>query len=242
MTDLVGDGWWNDLDISGDISKQEMIQEAQAWLDDQGYSVHVLNCKVNDDDTEWYIEGNFHNPGFAKKGVAEDSIEEGFGSKLAGLGLAGAMALGSAGANARVSGDQDPNINRLTGKPNTTQVSPADTSALSANKLRGSDLTKADSVDRSQNIVTVDGKEYEMIMIEPGGIRPRGGQRIAIPMAMMGFRGIGNFIGILAGNKVYVLPINEETNESRKNEHKQVPVSEDVENIMSALIENLIRK
>ena len=71
MTDLVGDGWWNDLDISGDISKQEMIQEAQAWLDDQGYSVHVLNCKVNDDDMEWYIEGSFQNSRFAKKGVAE---------------------------------------------------------------------------------------------------------------------------------------------------------------------------
>jgi hypothetical protein len=71
MTDLVGDGWWNDLDVSGDISKQQMIQQAQAWLDDQGYSVQVLNCKVNDDNMEWYIEGSFHNPRFAKKGVAE---------------------------------------------------------------------------------------------------------------------------------------------------------------------------
>ena len=72
MTDLVGDGWWNDLDISGDVSKQEMIQQAQAWLDDQGYSVHVLNCKVNDDDMEWYIEGSFQNSNFAKKGMAEE--------------------------------------------------------------------------------------------------------------------------------------------------------------------------
>ena len=71
MTDLVGDGWWNDLDISGDVSKQEMIQEAQAWLDDQGYRVHVLNCKVNDDDMEWFIEGSFQNSNFAKKGMAE---------------------------------------------------------------------------------------------------------------------------------------------------------------------------
>jgi hypothetical protein len=71
MTDIVGDGWYNDLDVSGDIPKQQMIQQAQAWLDDQGYSVQVLNCKVNDDDMEWYIEGSFHNPRFAKKGVAE---------------------------------------------------------------------------------------------------------------------------------------------------------------------------
>jgi hypothetical protein len=73
ITDLVGDEWWNDLDVSGDISKQQMIQQAQAWLDDQGYSVQVLNCKVNDDDMEWFIEGNFHNPRFAKEGVAEGS-------------------------------------------------------------------------------------------------------------------------------------------------------------------------
>jgi hypothetical protein len=71
MTDIVGDGWWNDLDVSGNIPKQQMIQQAQAWLDDQGYSVQVLNCRLNDDDMDWYIEGNFHNPGFAKKGVAE---------------------------------------------------------------------------------------------------------------------------------------------------------------------------
>ena len=71
MTDIVGDGWYNDLDVSGDIPKQQMIQQAQDWLDDQGYSVQVLNCKVNDDDMEWYIEGSFYNPRFAKKGVAE---------------------------------------------------------------------------------------------------------------------------------------------------------------------------
>jgi hypothetical protein len=76
MTDIVGDGWWNDLDVSGDIPKQQMIQEAQAWLDDQGYNVQVLNCKVNDDDMEWYIEGSFQNSRFAKKGVAEGELDE----------------------------------------------------------------------------------------------------------------------------------------------------------------------
>ena len=71
MTDIVGDGWWQDLDVGGDIPKQQMIQEAQAWLNDQGYSVQVLNCKVNDDDMEWFIEGSFQNSRFAKKGMAE---------------------------------------------------------------------------------------------------------------------------------------------------------------------------
>ena len=80
ITDLVGDGWWNDLDVSGanigvidsEVPKEYMIQQAQAWLDDQGYSVQVLNCRLNDDDMDWFIEGSFHNPGFAKKGVAEE--------------------------------------------------------------------------------------------------------------------------------------------------------------------------
>ena len=79
MTDIVGDGWWQNLDVSGanigvldsEVPKKYMIQQAQAWLDDQGYSVQVLNCKVNDDDMEWYIEGSFQNSRFAKKGIAE---------------------------------------------------------------------------------------------------------------------------------------------------------------------------
>jgi hypothetical protein len=75
MTDIVGDGWWQDLDVSGNMPKQAMIQEAQAWLDDQGYSVQVLNCKLNDDDMEWYIQGSFDNPGFANEGVAEGSAD-----------------------------------------------------------------------------------------------------------------------------------------------------------------------
>ena len=71
MTDLVGDGWWEDMDVAGNISKQQMIQQAQAWLDDQGYSVQVLNAKLNDDDMDWFIQGSFYNPNFAKKGVTE---------------------------------------------------------------------------------------------------------------------------------------------------------------------------
>jgi len=80
MTDIVGDGWWQDMDVSGtsigvldsEVPKEYMIQQAQAWLDDQGYSVQVLNCRLNDDDMDWYIEGSFQNPGFAKKGMAEE--------------------------------------------------------------------------------------------------------------------------------------------------------------------------
>jgi chaperonin cofactor prefoldin len=79
ITDIVGDGWWQDLDLSGanigtidsDVPKEHLIREAQAWLDDQGYNVQVLNVNVNDDDCDWYIEGDFGNPNFASKGMHE---------------------------------------------------------------------------------------------------------------------------------------------------------------------------
>jgi hypothetical protein len=95
MTELVGEGWWNDLDTNKNLSKSMIISDAQAWLDDQGYDVRVINVKFNDDGCDWYIEGNFHNPGFADR-----EIDEGWKSKLAGAALAGAAALGGGGAHA----------------------------------------------------------------------------------------------------------------------------------------------
>ena len=50
-----------------------------------------------------------------KQGVAE-----GWKDKVAGAALVGSIALGAAGANARVMPGDDPNINRLTGKPIAT--------------------------------------------------------------------------------------------------------------------------
>jgi hypothetical protein len=52
----------------------------------------------------------------------EDNMEEGIKSQLAGAALAGTLALGAGSANARVTGDEDPGVNRLTGKPNVTQA------------------------------------------------------------------------------------------------------------------------
>jgi hypothetical protein len=75
LIELVGDGWVLDLDLSGSqwgmtddqVPKEYLMREAQAWLTDQGFDVHVLNVKVNDDDCDWYIEGSFQNPRFAKE-------------------------------------------------------------------------------------------------------------------------------------------------------------------------------
>lgn len=84
-----------------------------------------------------HLKGSMKRP--ARAGDLVGGVEEGLGSKLAGLGLAGAMAFGAGGANARVSGDQDPSINRLTGKPNVTQnvptnIKPAATTPAGFNK------------------------------------------------------------------------------------------------------------
>ena len=76
--------------------------------------------------------------------------------------------------------------------------------------LPGKDLPRAEKADREAQTVTVDGQEYQMVWLEPGGIRPRGGEKFALPMAMLGFRGIGNYIGIIAGNKAYILPKGEQ--------------------------------
>ncbi len=76
--------------------------------------------------------------------------------------------------------------------------------------LPGKDLPRAEKADRTAQTVTLDGQEYEMVWLEPGGIRPRGGQRFSLPMAMLGIRGIGNYIGIIAGGKAYMLPKGEQ--------------------------------
>jgi uncharacterized protein YdaT len=55
------------------------------------------------------------------KEAKQKGVEEGWKDKVAAAGLAGAMAFGAGGAHARVSGDQDPSINRLTGKPIAAQ-------------------------------------------------------------------------------------------------------------------------
>ena len=55
------------------------------------------------------------------KKQSNENVDESWKQKLGAAALTGAMALGAAGANARVTPGDDPNINRLTGKPNITQ-------------------------------------------------------------------------------------------------------------------------
>ena len=88
--------------------------------------------------------------------------------------------------------------------------------------LPGKDLPRAEKADRNAQTVTVDGQEYEMVWLEPGGIRPRGGQRFSLPMAMLGIRGIGNYIGIIAGGKAYMLPKGEQESVQEQYTYKDI--------------------
>ncbi len=87
-------------------------------------------------------------------------------------------------------------------KPAATQEPPA--------TIPGSNLQKAEKADKESGTITVGGQEYNMVMLPPGGIRPRSGKKIAIPQAVMGERGIGNYIGILTNGTVYVIPKGEQ--------------------------------
>jgi len=71
------------------------------------------------------------------KKKSDESIDEGWKEKLGAAALTGAMALGAAGAQARVTpGEQDPGINRLTGKPIATQQA-TDTAPAKAEAPKG---------------------------------------------------------------------------------------------------------
>jgi hypothetical protein len=141
-------------------------------------------------------------------------LEEGWKEKLAAAGLAGAMAFGAAGgAQARVTPDQDPGVNRLTGQPNITQVAPAQShgDTVRQNFMQNKDLQAADVVKRDgQNItVTFDGKDYEAKQVPVNAPTPRTGIKIKVHQAQMGIRGIGNYTTYLLPNGVayiYSLP------------------------------------
>jgi hypothetical protein len=124
----------------------------------------------------------------------KDSVDEGIKSKLAAGALAATMALG---AHARVSGDHkdDPNINRLTGKPHVTQAAekPAETP-------EHREYEKPDKVERHEGLshgdpITIHhgGKEYKGHIMPHNGPRMRGGKTLHVPHAMMGIRGLGHY-------------------------------------------------
>ena len=144
------------------------------------------------------------------KKKSNENIGEGWREKLGAAALVGSMALGAAGAHARVTPDGQ---GGFTGglKPTATVTAPDNTPSATAptassdtsDPFKG--LVRADSADRQAKTITVDGKEYGLVEISPTDIRPRGGQRIVVPQAVLGERGIGNYTGILVGDRVFVI-------------------------------------
>ena len=117
----------------------------------------------------------------------DESVEEGWKEKLAGAALAGTMALGAAGANARVTGDEDPGVNRLTGKPNVTQVAPSDSkpdSGPSLSSRYGPDYEGSPAA----YTITVKGQDYKFAGRDKDG--PGTGPIIKVPGGAVGIRGL----------------------------------------------------
>jgi hypothetical protein len=110
-----------EYDYEGDQARDQMntivraARRLDGMLDDNENMPEWVQMKVTLaadylDTAADYIESN-----------QEPELDEGWKEKLGGAALAGAMALGAGSAQARVMPGDDPNINRLTGKPIATQ-------------------------------------------------------------------------------------------------------------------------
>jgi hypothetical protein len=93
-----------------------------------GVSASGARSAAANNDFEGFQEatgaGELTKPLFAavRKGMGiSENVDEGWKDKLGAAALAGSLAFGAAGANARVLPGADPSINRFTGKPIATQ-------------------------------------------------------------------------------------------------------------------------
>lgn len=133
--------------------------------------------------------------------LTEDQLDEINWRKGLATAALGAAALGSmAGAQARVAPGEDPNINRLTGVPNTVQQiqQPANTSTELPNK----NLDTAEKVERTDNgaVITYGGKDYNARIVPSGSPTPRGAKIIKVQQSQLGERGIGSYTTYLLPN------------------------------------------
>jgi len=183
----------------------ESVEEAQLdekWTKKYKDSINCSNPKGFSQKA--HCAGKKKNESSIMQGL--NHLDEGWKEKLGAAALAGSMALGAGAADARVTPDEHGNF---TGgmKPTATVVAPDNikptASSDTTDPFKG--LVRADSADRQAKTITVAGKEYRLVEISPTDMRPRGGQQIVVPQAVLGERSIGNYMGILAGNTVYVI-------------------------------------
>ena len=134
---------------------------------------------------KWTVSITGENP---TESLELDEISwSGIKKGAAAAGLAGAMALGSGGAHARVTGDEDPGVNRLTGKPNVTQVAPSDSkpdSGPSLSSRYGPDYEGSPAA----YTITVKGQDYKFAGRDKDG--PGTGPIIKVPGGAVGIRGL----------------------------------------------------
>jgi hypothetical protein len=118
MIDMVGPDWAPE-DDEGHLTLVQRLQDAQAWLDDKGYSVVVEDVEIDPDGGyRWKIYGEFYNPRFAKKdqGLAEDSLNEFAPTKSVGNFNRGGGGTGRGGdddRNERDDSDDEGIINKI---------------------------------------------------------------------------------------------------------------------------------
>jgi hypothetical protein len=177
----------NDQEVDEEITKKTFFKLREE-LD--------FHCSCNDD-IYGSVEEDFEPTGeeqYEDWDIEEtQTMKEDWKKKLAGAALAATMAVG---AHARVTGDHkdDPNINRLTGKPHITQ------SDDKHSETQHREMESADKVERHGGFsygdkVTIhhNGKSYEGHFMDKDGPRMRGGKLIKVHHAQVGIRGLGHY-------------------------------------------------
>jgi hypothetical protein len=87
-----------------------------------------------------------------EQGVTEDDVDEGFRDKLAAAALAGTMALGAGGAQARaIPGVQDGFASGFGGKPVATQMAPSTSSASATGSLSAQSAASREVAKQARN-------------------------------------------------------------------------------------------
>ena len=92
IADIVGEDWLSDdlfssganMSRYGDAGKEQLKQEAQEYLENEGYSVEVLDVRDDEDHLSWLISGSMMRLG--EQGVAEGLSEAKYQGREVKLG------------------------------------------------------------------------------------------------------------------------------------------------------------
>lgn len=198
--------WYN-----GDDATQRQVEQALAR---SGWEIGEIE---SEEGGAFVVQSGDEN-GDTYIGFAVNDLTEGWKDKLAAAALAGTMALGAAGAQARVSPGDDPSLNRLSGKPVATQVAPAASQAVQPGaSLPGKNLQAVDNIEGNKAngyTITQDGNSYDVKVVPKGSPTPRGGKIMKVSQAQVGERGIGNYVVYLLNNGTAYLYMGESVTEA----------------------------